>query len=86
MIIYVYNANEILLHPMKNREKETMVNTFKEVYDFLKQRKLTPKLHIMDNECSKVLMNYIEGNNDTKIQFVERGNHRVNTLERAIQT
>ena len=86
MIIYVYNANAILVHPMKNREKETMVNTFKEVYDFLKQRKLTPKLHIMDNECSKVLMNYTKGNNNTKIQFVERDNHRVNASECALQT
>ena len=63
---------------MKNREKETMVKTFTEVYDFLQLRKLTPKLHIMDNKCSKVLMHYIEGNIDTKIQFVEAHNHHIN--------
>ena len=34
MIIYVYNANTILVHPMENRKKETMVNTFTDVYNF----------------------------------------------------
>ena len=67
MIIYVYDANAILVRPMENRKKETMVNTFTDVYNFLKRRKLAPKLHIMDNECSKVLLDYIKGNNQTKI-------------------
>ena len=86
MIIYVYDANAILVRPMKNREKETMVNTFTEIYNFLKRRKLAPKLHVMDNECSKLLMNYIEDNNQTKIQFVEAHNHQINAAERAIRT
>ena len=38
MIIYVYNANAILVRPMKNREKETMVKTFTEVYDFFSKK------------------------------------------------
>ena len=51
MIIYVYNANAILARPMKNREKETIIDIFKNVYQFVKQRKLSPKVHIMANEC-----------------------------------
>ena len=42
MIVYVYDANAILVRPMKNREKETMVETFKEVYTFLIKRNMTP--------------------------------------------
>ena len=85
MISYVYNANAILVRPMKNREKETMVETFKEVYKILIQRNMTPKLHVIDNECSKLLSDYIQ-NNNTKIQLVEAYNHKINAAERAIQT
>ena len=34
MIVYVYNANGILVLSMKNRENNTMVKTFTEIYDF----------------------------------------------------
>ena len=46
---------------------------------------MTPKLHVMDNECSKILSKFIESNG-TKIQLVEPHQHRVNAAERAIQT
>ena len=85
MIVYVYDANAILVRPMKNREKETMVETFQQIYDFLIKRNMTPKLHVMDNECSKLLSDYIQ-NNNTTIQFVEAHNHKINAAERAIQT
>ncbi|KAL7537684.1 hypothetical protein ACHAWF_005869 [Thalassiosira exigua] len=39
----------------------------------------------MDNECSKLLRDYIEGEH-VKIQLVEPDNHRINAAERAIQT
>ena len=51
LIVYIYNANAILVRPMKNKEKETIVKFFTEIYEFLQRRKLTPKLHVMDNEC-----------------------------------
>ena len=39
----------------------------------------------MDNECSKVLTEFIE-DNGTKIQIVETHQHHVNAVECAIQT
>ena len=47
---------------MKNREKETMVETFKDIYKFLLKRNMIPKLHVMDNKCSKLLSDYIKYN------------------------
>ena len=70
---------------MKNREKETMVETFIDIYKFLLKYNMTPKLHVMDNKCLKLLLDYIE-DNKTKIQFVEAYNHKINAAERAIQT
>ena len=83
MIVYVYDANAILARPMKNQEKETMVETFEEVYEFLEKRKLTPKLHVMDNECSKILAKYIQ-EHSTDI-LIKAYNHKINAAERLIQ-
>ena len=59
MTIYVYGPNAILVRPMKHRERETIVEIFKDIYNYLTKRKLKPKLHVMDNECSKLLTEFI---------------------------
>ena len=86
MVVYVYETNAILVRPMINREKETIVTTFKDIYNYLSKRKFKPKLHVLDNECSNMLKDFIQKDNNTKIQFVEPHQHRVNASERAIQT
>ena len=58
---------------------------FSDVYAYLKQRKFTPKLHVLDKKCSKEVENYIQ-NNQTTMQLVKPHRHRVNAAERAIQT
>ena len=55
MIVYFYDANAILVRPMKNRKK-TLVEMFQEVYNFLLKHNMTPKVHAMDNKCSKLLL------------------------------
>ena len=44
---------------MKSRKDADMVSTFKEVYKKLKTKGHQPKLHVLDNECSKAVKNYI---------------------------
>ena len=48
-------------------------------------RGLTPKTHILDNECSKVLKEYMEEENET-FQLVPPHLHQNSAAERAIQT
>ena len=48
-------------------------------------RGLTPNMHVLDNECSRVLKEYMEEENET-FQMVPPHLHRLNTAERAIQT
>ena len=48
-------------------------------------RGLTPRMHVLDNECSKVLKEYIEEENET-FQLVPPHLHQRNVAERAIQT
>ena len=52
---------------------------------FLCSRGLTPKTHELDNECSKVLKEYMEKENES-FQLVPPNLHRQNATERAIQT
>ena len=70
---------------MRNRTDKFMIDTFKDVYSFLKTCKYEPKLHMLDNECSKAVKNFI-CNNDTNIQLVEPHNHKVNAAETAIKS
>ena len=84
-VAYIYKINAILLRPMKNRSDESMVAVFKDIYEYLQLRNLAPKLHVLDNECSKAIKKYIISQN-TNIQLVEPHNHRVNAAETAVKT
>ena len=84
-VCYVYEANAILVRPMKSREATCHVEAYTEIYQYLEQRGFKPKLNVLDNECSKLVQNYIKSEN-VKIQLVEPSNHRVNAAKRAIQT
>ena len=54
-----------------------MVTFFKEIYEYLKKRNCKPKLHVMDNKCSKAVQTFIK-EQEVPIQLVKPGNHRVN--------
>ncbi|KAL7538190.1 hypothetical protein ACHAXR_008359, partial [Thalassiosira sp. AJA248-18] len=84
-IAYIYTINAILIRPMPSRTDASMIAAFTDVYDYLEARKCKPKLHVLDNECSKAVRNYVTSK-DTKIQLVEPHNHRVNAAEPAVKT
>ena len=45
---------------MKNRTDACMVSVFKNIYEYLKERKCKPKLHVMEKECSKSVQAFIK--------------------------
>ena len=59
-IAYIYDENVILMRPMKNRTDACMVAVFKKIYEYLKEHNCKPKLHVMDNECSKSVQTFIK--------------------------
>ena len=79
-VCYVYKLNTILLRTMKNREDEEMVTAFKSCYKELNTKGHHPTLHVLDNECSRVVKQFITSE-QTDVQFVESYNHRVNAVE-----
>ena len=83
-VAYIYKINAILIRSMKNRSDGSMIDAFKEVYEYLQSKHLHPKLHVLDNECSKAVKQFISSQ-DMDIQLVEPHNHRVNATETAVK-
>ena len=63
----------------------TMIDTFKDIYEYLKVRNLAPKLYILDNEFSKAVQKYVKYEK-VEIQLVEPHNHWVNAAEPTVKT
>ena len=70
---------------MESRTKESIIKSFKSLYNYLTQLNFKPKLNFIDNACSEALQDYIKSEN-RKIQFVEAGQHLVKSAKSAIQT
>ena len=70
---------------MRSHKDEHMVEVFEDIYSYLRDRNLSPSLHVMDNECSKAIHTFIN-KEKFNIQLVEPHNHRVNAAEPAVKT
>ena len=66
LVAYHYDVNNILTKQLNNRTLPCIINGITKVYEELRNKGLTPKFHIMDNEVSKNLKQYFE---DSDIQF-----------------
>ena len=84
-IAYIYDEHVILMQPMKNRTDACMVSVFKDIYEYLKEGNCKPKLHVMDNKCSKAVQTFIK-EQEVPIQLAGPGNHRVNAAEMGFKT
>ena len=73
------------MKPMKRMDDSNMIAIFKEIYEELEIRNCEPKLHVLDNQCSKVVRSYIQ-KEKVNIQLIAPYNHRVNAAEPAVRT
>ena len=85
MVVYCYDANAILVAPMKTRSKHDIVKAYRKILARLIKAGLKPKLQRFDNECSELLKSYMDSEN-IDYQLVPPGMHRRNAAERAIRT
>ena len=70
---------------MQSRADECMFTTFIDVYKTLEARGLYPKLHVLANEYSKAVQEYVRSEGTT-IQIAEPYNHRVDPAEPAVKS
>jgi len=87
LVCYDYDSNAILVaEPIQTRAAANMINAFKTMLDnLLTTAGAPPKFHIMDNEASNLLKHALF-KRKIKYQLVPPHIHRINMVERAIQT
>ena len=72
LVCYAYDSNAIIVCSMKSCNDQCMVAAHKYIYNHLTAAGHKPKLNATDNECSKVIQNYIMSQN-VDWQLVEPG-------------
>jgi hypothetical protein len=55
MVIYSQDANAILAEPLKTKSAMDHHNALSKTYEYLNDRGIHPKMHVMDNECSALV-------------------------------
>ena len=68
-----------------SREDTSMVEAFTSIYADLEASGHNPKLHVLDNECSRAVQNFLKMK-DTARQNLEGNHHNANTAEPAVKT
>ena len=82
---YCVDANSIIAEPLEDRTASEIARGHQVVYTYLKDRSLSPKYEVLDNECSAELVKVMRKNN-IKFQLVPPHLHRANAAKRAIRT
>ena len=85
MIAYDYDSNNILAEPLKSSTSLHIKNAYHKMRKLLCSRGRTPKMHVLDNEYSEVLKEYMEEENET-FQLMPPHLHRQKAAYRAIKT
>jgi len=85
MVLIEIDSNTILVEAMKNRTAGEMIRAYLVLVTRLHNAGVTPKMHILDNECSEEFKEQIRKNNMT-FQLVPLHDHRRNIAKKAIQT
>ena len=85
MVKYAYEPNAILVEPLPDRSKESIVQAYQKIIQHLTRGGFNPRLQRLDNESPKLLQ-YDMGKNQIQWQLVPPGNHRINAAERHIRT
>ena len=85
MVIYEYDQNAILVKPLPDISKESIVQAYQKIIQYLTKRGFKPRLQTLDNEASKLLQEEMD-KHQIQWQLVPPGNHRRNATDRQICT
>ena len=85
LVLYDFDSNLVWAVPMPSRTKHQILKAMKETFKLLSSRGLKPQLQRLDNECSKLLKDYMS-EEGVDYQLTPKGKHSRNAAEKAIQT
>ena len=60
MVAYHYDANAILVQPIKDRNATSLVQAWTTLYKRFSAAGVTPTTYVLDNECSQELKNALQ--------------------------
>jgi hypothetical protein len=84
-VMYHYEANAILANPNSGLDNISIINAYKMQFNDLTSKGFNPKINVMDNQATKHIKAFLT-EQQCKLQLVEPHNHRMNAVEKAIQT
>jgi len=85
LVVYHYESNAILALPISGFSDKAILRAYKEIYEMIELKGFIIRLIVMDNQASKIIKQYLTPK-QCELMLVEPNNHRVNAVERAIQT
>ena len=83
---YDYDSNNVLAEPMKNSKKSSQIKAITIFIQKLKAAGLRPTFHILDNELSTYLIEFLVTDEKITVQLAPARCHRRNAAERTIRT
>ena len=84
-VCYNYDSNAILVHPIKNRETESIIEAWEKCHSRLTGNGHITKRYVLDNECSAKFKDTLQ-HHEINFELVPPHQHRRNAAERAIRT
>ena len=64
MIAYDYDSNNILAEALTSRTGLSITNAYPKIRQLLISRGLVPQIHVLVNECSQILKDYMQEENE----------------------
>jgi hypothetical protein len=83
--MYHHKTNTILITLIAGLDSECILEAYKSNFKYLISKGFKLKVNVMNNHATKAIKAYLTPQQVT-LQLVEPHNHRVNAVERAIQT
>ena len=81
MVLFETIGNNILVEAMRNRTSGEMIRAYQVLVDGMKEKRIHPTMHILNNECSAEFKDTIK-ENKMKYQLVLPNDHRRNMAEK----
>jgi hypothetical protein len=69
LALYLYDTNAILVEPLKSRSETDQLKAYKRIFQRIPAH-LKPRIHMMDNEASKGLKDFLCKHNNMQYQLV----------------
>jgi hypothetical protein len=84
-LMYHYKTNAILATPIPGLNSASILEAYKQNFEYLMEEGYKPMVNVMDNQATKVIKAYLT-QQQVSLQLIDPHSHHINAVEWAIQT